>query len=130
MKFNALGLTLLIVFGAAFCAEAVTLQWTHDNPTNVDGYNLYYQPADQSEGPYKTTVTGGSTFQVDIPTENFKPGAEYDFWATAYNAAAESAPTAKIQWTRPEYTPDSDSGPDTIYIMPGSPDQLIINLGN
>ena len=118
--------TILIVLGAAFTAQAVTLQWGHDTPDEVVGYNIYYQPADQSAGPFKVTVNGGHTFTADIPDENFMPGVEFDLWATAFNEAGESDPCPKIQWTRPPYAPGADIGPDTVYIMPGKPSTLII----
>lgn len=109
-------------------AEAVGLQWGHGDPEGdaVTGYNIYYQPADQSAGPFKHKVSGGNTFTTSISNDNFKPGVVNDFWATAVNPVGESDPTAKIQWTRLGFDNGRENSPDTVYILPGSPNQIII----
>jgi hypothetical protein len=109
-------------------ALAVDLAWDHDDPANVTGYTIYYEPTDGSEGPYNVTVTGGEVMTVYIPGDHFKPNLEYTIYATAYNLTGQSDPSVPITYTRTGWGPPADKKPIVLWIKPGNPKQVEIRI--
>jgi hypothetical protein len=113
---------VLVLFSTS--AMAVDLAWEHDNPSNVNGYTLYYEASDGSGDKYLYTVGDGMTLTATLPDSHFKPGLEFTIYATAYNLDGESDPSNVITYKRTGYGPPPNKEPIKLWLRPGKPKNL------
>ena len=87
-----------ILLSAAVSAASVIAVWDPNPATDVvTGYRLKYGTA---AGVYTMTVDTGGPVTI-LTVQNLTPGVRYFFVVTAYNATAESGPSAEVNYMVP-----------------------------
>jgi len=85
---------LLFTMVGASSAQDVLFSWTHDDESNVAGYNFYVK--EMPDGEFIQTWTGTEKAHMHVVTE---VGITYVFAVTAYNALEESPHSNEIEYT-------------------------------
>ena len=103
-------------------AAALDLAWDA-NPASdyVTGYTVYWSSADSTEGPFNFSVSGTET-TLTLPDSYFKPGIEYEFYATAHNTSGESENSNSVNNTIAVHEVPTDVLPTETYEPPVAPD--------
>ncbi|MEE4258244.1 MAG: hypothetical protein V2I62_00665 [Bacteroidales bacterium] len=111
--FRLILFTILFFSSVAF-AEDVSFQWKHNNPENVDKYNLYAR--EYPEGQYVKKWTGAEM----TCTVTLSDGISFGIIVTAENVHGESDYSQEVV-----YTPEVILPP---IILPTRPSSLTITF--
>ncbi len=120
---------MLTAVGFISTATAVTLQWDRHADDSVTGFVVNFEAVDGTDGPFVGRVEGRDATRFSVDDTRFRPGVEYRFTVSAYNANGISDPSNPVTGTPnpADYTPPAEALPTTIYMPPGVPVNIVVN---